>query len=363
MANQPPQAEASPLNFKMSGDGTVATVLFDKESVDAMKTVISQLEQSGMLGKVKGFIYSSAGVTPMLILMGEKNELAQKLDILRQFIPDQSQAHMVVISASLRELQDSDAYYVGLTLSPDIIGIQFGGTGASATWSTNPATVNEFTTNITATVPSSGLAFSKVAQFQEAYNRGKVLVASEVYTRNGTKAVLTNIQAIPIFSVDKNDNVMTQYQNLETSVDVIPTTIDYKKEKPEESQVRVDALVKISVVTGTETYSTNTSAPTYATKTFATTRVLKANNERYIVGTFVNDANYKTQVGLPFLSKVPFLKYLFSREGTESRRTIAILTLAVRLVPMKVKDLTIQVDRVDPLEELYRIKSRKPGEK
>lgn len=363
--NTPPAAEASPIQFRLSTDGTVATILFDKDSIDAMKTVIAQLEQNGVLGKVKGIVYSSAGITPMLVLMGEKEELAQKVAIVRQFIPDQSQAHMVVISASLRELQDEDAYYVGLNLSPDILGITLGGTGASATFQNyDPGGDNlktQYQTNISAQFPSN-FTFSRIAQFQEAYNRGKVLVASEVYTRNGTKALLTNIQSIPIFTVDSNKNISTQYQNLETSVDVIPTTIDYNKENPEDSQVRVDALVKISVITGTQSYSTS-SAPSYATKTFATTRVLKANNERYIVGTFVNDASYKAQQGIPFLSKIPLLKYLFSQETNDSQRKIAILTLAVRLVPMSVKDLTIQVDRIDPLEELYKRKGHKAGEK
>ncbi len=355
----------SPMNFKLSTDGTVATILFDKDSIDAMKTVIAQLEQNGVLGKVKGIIYSSAGITPMLVLMGEKDELAQKLEVLRQFIPDQSQAHMVVISASLRELQDEDAYYVGLTLSPDILGIMLSGAGATATFqnygSGDDFFKTQYQTTITAQFPSN-FTFSRIAQFQEAYQRGKVLVASEVYTRNGTKALLTNIQSIPIFTVDSNKNISTQYQNLETSIDVIPTTVEYNKEKPEESQVRVDALVKISVITGNQVYSTS-SAPSYATKTFATTRVLKANNERYVVGTFVNDASYKGQTGIPFLSKIPLLKYLFSQESNDSQRKIAILTLAVRLVPMNVKALTIQVDRVDPLEELYKRKGHKEAEK
>ena len=352
------------MNFRLSPDGTVATILFDKDSIDAMKAVIGQLEQNGVLGKVKGIVYSSAGITPMLVLMGEKDELAQKLQILRQFIPDQSQAHMVVISASLRELQDEDAYYVGLTLSPDILGIQLGGTGVSATFSNfanEDSLKTQYSTNITATFPSN-FPFSRIAQFSEAYNRGKVLVASEVYTRNGTKALLTNIQSIPVFTVDSNKNISTQYQNLETSIDVIPTTVDYNREKPDESQVRVDALVKISVITGSQSYGTS-SAPSYATKTFATTRVLKANNERYVVGTFVNDASYKGQTGVPFLSKIPLLKYLFSQETDDAQRRIAILTLAVRLVPMSVKDLTIQVDRIDPLEELYKRKGQKPAEK
>ena len=341
----------------MSPDGTVATVLFDKESVDAMRTVISQLEQNGTLGKVKGVVYSAAGITPMLVLMGDKEELLQKLNILREFLPDQNQAHIVVISASLRELVDQDAYNIGLTLSPDIIGVQLSGTVQGNFSSSQPVDSSNFATNwattVSAALPSTD--FSKIAQFNEAYNRGKVLVASEVYTRNGTKALLTNLQQIPVFSTDRNGNVMTQYQTLETSVDVIPTTVDYRKDKPDESQIRVDVLVKISVVTGTvSTAQSNTSALSYtAIKTFATTRV-KANNARYVVGTFVNDADYKSQVGLPLLSKIPVLKWLFSRETTQAQRNVAILTLAVKLLPMQPKALTIDAEHVDPLQELLK---------
>lgn len=355
---QPLVPEASPLNFKMSPDGTVATVLFDKESIDAMRSVISQLEQNGTLGRVKGIIYASAGITPMLVLMGEKEELHQKLQILRQFIPDQNQAHIVVISASLRELMDQDAYNIGLTLSPDIIGVQLSGNVTGQFLGNQPSDSTTMGTNwntsVTASLPYTD--FSKIAQLNEAYNRGKVLVASEVYTRNGTKALLTNLQQIPIFSTDKLGNVMTQYQTLETSVDVIPTTVDYRKDNPDESQVRVDVLVKISVITGTSTFSATTTAPIYATKTFATTRILKANNARYVVGTFVNDADYKTQVGLPLLSKIPIIKWFFSRENTATQRNVAILTLAVKLLPMQQKDLTIDTLHVDPLNELLKRK-------
>lgn len=163
------------------------------------------------------------------------------------------------------------------------------------------------------------------------------------------------MQQEPIFSTDTNRNVMTSYQQLETSVDVVPTTIDYKMDKPEDSQVRVDVLVKISVITGQRSLGSAT-APAYTTKTFATTRVLKANNERYIVGTFVNDAQYKSQYGIPLLSRIPILKYLFSRDENKTERNVAILTLAVRLVPMKVKALTIDVEHKDPLEMLYERK-------
>jgi type II secretory pathway component GspD/PulD (secretin) len=347
------EPEANPLNFKLSPDGTIATMLFDRESAEAMRGLIAQLEQNGNLGKVKGIVYSAAGFTPMLILLGQKEEVIRKVDLLKQFLPDQNQAHMVVIAASLRELSEDDAMNIGLTLSPDIIGATL---SSSALMVKNASQSADY--SFTGSADLSSIPISNIIQLNEALNRSKVLVSSEVYTRNGTKALLTNAQQVPIFSTDSNKNVMTSYQQLETSVDVIPTTIDYRKEAPQESQVRVDVLVKISVVTGQHSFGAAT-APEYTTKTFATTRVLKANNERYVVGTFVNDGQYKTQFGIPLLSKIPILKYLFSRDGTRSQRNVAILTLAVKLIPMQVKDLTIDVQHQNPLEMLYERKGSK----
>ncbi len=347
------EAEASPLNFKLSPDGTVATILFDRESIDAMRGLITQLEQNGYLGKVKGIVYSATGITPMLILLGEKEELHQKIELLKQFLPDQTQAHMVVISASLRELTEDDITNIGLTLTPDILGATVTTNTQMTFLSSNPA---QYTLDAQAQL--SGIPISKIFQLNETMDRGRVLVSSEVYTRNGTKALLTNMQQVPIFSTDSNKNIMTSYQQLETSVDVVPTTIDYKKDTPGESQVRVDVLVKISVITGWSS-SGVANAPLYTTKTFATTRVLKANNERYVVGTFVNDGQYKKQIGVPLLSKIPILKYFFSQDSNQIERRVAILTLAVRLVPMQVKDLTIDVRHQNPLEMLYERKGVK----
>lgn len=351
------EPEASPLNFRLSPDGTVATILFDRESIEAMRGLISQLEQNGNLGKVKGIVYSATGITPMLILLGEKEELQQKIELLKQFLPDQTQAHMVVISASLRELTEDDMMNIGLTLTPDILGATVTTNTQMTFQSSNPA---QYTLDAQAQLTS--IPFSRIFQLNETLDRGRVLVSSEVYTRNGTKALLTNSQQVPIFSTDSNKNIMTSYQQLETSVDVVPTTIDYKKDAPEESQVRVDVLVKISVITGWSS-SGVANAPLYTTKTFATTRVLKANNERYVVGTFVNDGQYKKLYGVPVLSKIPILKYFFSQDSNQTERRVAILTLAVRLVPMQVKDLTIDVQHQNPLEMLYERKGVKKDAK
>ena len=345
-----PLPEVDSSNFTLGLDGTVATILLDRESVEGVRDLIDRLDQNGTLGNVKGIVFAPEGQAPMLILLGGKDEILKKVALIKRFLPDESEAHMVVIAASLRELSEDDAINIGLTLSPDIMGGQI---STQLTMEKRSSEIADYA--LYATGQLWNVPVSNIMQLNEALNRSRVLVSSEVYTRNGIKAQLSNIQQVPIFSTDSNNNVMTSYQELETTVSVVPTTLDYKKETPQESQVRVDVNVKISVITGQHSFE-STTAPEYTTKTFSTTRVLKANNERYVVGTFVNDGQYKSQFGIPVLSKIPILKYLFSREGTRMQRNVAILTLAVRLLPITVEDLTIDVQHKNPLEELYKRK-------
>jgi type II secretory pathway component GspD/PulD (secretin) len=347
------QPESGPLEYALSADGTTVTILLDRESVEAMRDLIVQLQQNDKLGKVKAIVYAPAAQAPMLILLGDKEEILQKLALLKQFLPDDTQAHMVVIAASLRELSEEDSLNIGLTLLSDLMG------GASASITAGLDAGTSLLPNYSLSASLAAGPITNFLQLNEALNRSKVLVSSEVYTRNGIKAQLTNVQQVPIFSTDSNKNVMTSYQQLETSIVVVPTTLDYKKEAPQESQVRVDVAVKISVITGQHSFGTSITAPEYSTKTFSTTRVLKANNERYVVGTFVTDGEYKALTGVPLLSRIPILKYLFSRDGKQSQRNVAILTLSVRLLPMHVKDLTIDVEHQNPLEVLYERKGIK----
>lgn len=353
LAEPQPESGPSEYNTTISADGTTVTILLDRESVDAMRDLIVQLQQTERLGKVKAIVYAAAAQAPMLILLGDKAEILEKLALFKQFLPDETQAHMVVIAASLRELSDEDSQNIGVTLLSDIMS----GAKASITAGVTAGTL--LSPNYSLQALLSADPITNFLQLNEALNRSKVLVSSEVYTRNGMKAQLTNVQQVPIFSTDSNKNVMTSYQQLETSIVVVPTTLNYIKEAPQESHVRVDVAVKISVITGQLSYGSSITAPEYTTKTFSTTRVLKANNERYVVGTFVNDGEYDTQTGTPWLSKIPVLKYFFSQNGKQFQRNVAILTLAVRLLPLHVKDLTIDVQHQNPLERLYERKGSK----
>lgn len=342
----------SPIHYTISDDGTSATILLDKDSADAVKDLVNQLTQTGNLGSVKAVVYAPQGQVPVLILTGTKSDVENRLVFIRQFLPDLRRKHLVVISAALRELSEDDALNIGLTVTPDLTGMTTTGSQAAMAAATGkkPALSSLAQLNMDQPV-------SNILQFNEIMNRGRVLVSSDVYTPNGIKASITNLQQVPIFSTDNNGNVMTQYQPLETSITVLPTTLDYREEEPHKSQVRVDVTVKVSIITSERTFKA-TTAPEYSTKNYSTTRVVTADNQTYIVGSFVTDQNYKTQVGVPFLSKIPILKYFFSREETNRQRGAAILTLSVRLLPIQ---NTVLDPAMHPLESLKKTTDSESG--
>ncbi|HWR30129.1 MAG TPA: hypothetical protein VN631_09885, partial [Negativicutes bacterium] len=66
----------------------------------------------------------------------------------------------------------------------------------------------------------------------------------------------------------------------------------------------------------------------------STTRILTADNQSNVIGTFITDSDLKTVSGVPILGKLPLLRYLFSKENKEKMRNTAVLTLSVRLLPV-----------------------------
>ena len=227
--------------------------------------------------------------------------------------------HVIIISAVLRELSDSDIRSLGLNLLPSSIGYD-------ATLSAN----SEYTPSVNGKVDFS--AAGTLLQLDESTGWGKIIMSSQVFTPNGVKAEISDVQHVPIFSVNKDGNVQTQFQDLETSIEVTPTVMSLADTTPAAAQVRLEIGVKASIISGEARFQGYT-APQYSDKKFQTTRVFPADGKTYVVGNFISDSLIKSRSGIPFLSRIPLLKYLFSQETVTKQRSYAVVSLAVRVLP------------------------------
>ena len=316
-------AEDSPnaLNYDLSSDGTVAIVPLNITIVDAAKDFVQQLQNSNIL-HISAIVYAPSSLPPYMILSGNQSDLQEAMKMLQKLLPKQMPTYLIIISASLRELTQSVSHYIGLNPIPSIIG------KSTINWGTNSSGQQSHTN--TQYLEAN---YTDLLSANEALNKSKVLVASEVYTPNGIKAQISNVKSVPIFSTDSQGNVETQFQNLETSISVTPAVVNYNENRPEESIIRVDVEVKVSIISGNSTFK-SVSAPEYSVKTMTTVRMLPADNQGYVIGSFITDSDTKSTSGVPILGKLPLLKYLFSQEHIDKQRNTAILTLAVRLLPM-----------------------------
>lgn len=309
------------LNYDLNSDGTVAVIPLNSNIVGAAKEFVQQLQASSII-HVSAMVYAPPELPPYMVLSGNPPDLQQALALLQKLLPDTMPAYLIVISASLRELTQSASSYIGLNPIPTVTG------RATTDWS--KTTGSSITRTDIQHVEANS---SDILALNEGLNNSKVLVSSEVYTPNGIKAYISNIKSVPIFSTDNAGNVQTQFQNLETSISVLPTVIEYNADKPETSRIRADVEVKVSIISGSVAFK-SVSAPEYSIKTMTTTRMLPADNQSYIIGTFVTDSDTKTISRVPILGQLPLLKYLFSQEQKSTQRNTAVLTLAVRLLPL-----------------------------
>ncbi|AJQ25909.1 type II and III secretion system protein [Pelosinus fermentans] len=311
------------LNYDLSSDGTVAIIPLNLNMVTAAKDLVQQMQTTNII-PVSSMVYAPPGLPPYMVLSGNSESLQQALNLLQRLFADHNSTHLIIIAASLRELTQSNSRYIGINPIPTFTG------RATIDWnkSTDIASTRTDTKHLEA-------SSSDIASLNEALNNSKVLVSSEVYTPNGIKSQISNIKSVPIFSTDNQGNVQTQFQNLETSISVIPTVMEYNEDKPEDSIIRVDVDIKVSIISGSSVLK-GVSAPESSVKTMTTTRMLPADNHIYVIGTFITDNDTKSTSDVPILGKIPLLKYLFSQEHTEKQRNTAVLTLAVRLITLTI---------------------------
>ncbi|HSO22945.1 MAG TPA: DUF333 domain-containing protein [Chondromyces sp.] len=304
---------------RFSHDGRVATIPVDPDNIDAIREVI----QSGSLRSenVEIDLYKPAGLLPQLLIVGQPDQVKGFVSTVTEVFLGTGIKHMVVISARLTQLSDSDIRSLGVNLFPS--SLTYDGQYSFESGEPGYGFLDIFLNQS---------ASGNVLVADESLSKGKALVASQVFTPNGVKAVISDVQHEPVFSIDTYGNVQTEYQDLETTIEVVPMVVSFEPESVTSSKVRLDISVKVSTISG-EKRTGDVTAPQYSDKSFETTRVFPADGHTYLVGSFVSDSDITSRSGVPGLSKIPILKYLFSQKTTTRSRSYALLTLAVNILP------------------------------
>ena len=184
------------------------------------------------------------------------------------------------------------------------------------------------------TIGLANLPLNVSASLTKSMSKGKVIVGSEITIVNGATAELKNDDSMPVPLSGSNNQVTFNTQTISSDVKITPTIVKFNADKPEESLVRLDVVIQLSVPTNTVAFSGGASALEYTTQTLTSTHYVKANNEKIIGGLFASDTWTDSRSGVPILMNIPLLKYLFSTKTRSMQHMASILTMAVRILPV-----------------------------
>ena len=302
---------------KISQDGRVALIPIDSDNVAPVK----ELLQSAVFSShgLNVTVFTPIGMLPEVVISGEAANVKAAVDMIAEMFLETGTKQVITIAAVLRELSDADIRTLGLNLLPSSISYQASGHLESGT---RPSGIIDVS------------ALGTLLQLDESTGTGRILVSSEVFTPNGMKAQISDVQHVPVFSADQYGHVQTNFQDLETSIEVTPTIIHLEGHKSVVPQVRLEIGVKATIITA-EARTGSYTAPQYSDKKFQTNRIFPADGRTYVVGSFVSDSIIKSRSGVPILSSIPILKHLFSQETVNKQRRYAVLSIAVRVLPAR----------------------------
>lgn len=162
-------------------------------------------------------------------------------------------------------------------------------------------------------------------------SKAKLMAAPHIMVSDNNEARIQVGQQVPIVTSETY-----------TTTTTVPTrTIQYKdigiilKVKP---QINDSGLINLQIAQEVSTYST---IKLYANedqiilnKTEATTSLVVKNGQTIVIGGLIREDDSKAREGIPWLSKIPILGYLFGNTSKENNRT----ELVILLTPYIVKD-------------------------
>ena len=331
-------AAADVAGYRIVNGVAIYPILPGNETV--VQGLLSSLAQDPDFQGISMTLYAPVGTKPKILLSNQSEDrLRYAVQKLKTIMSRMGEPHRLVVAAYLREISISNDDAVGLSLFSN--GIQGGMTSPNTTTVTttsqpgSPTTTTR--TNTGYTLGLANLPLNVAGSLTKSMSKGKVIVGSEITIVNGSTAELKNDDSMPVPLSGANNQVTFNTQTISSDVKITPTIVKFNAEKPEESVVRLDVVIQLSVPTDTVVFSnggTTSSALEYKTQTLTSTHYVKANNEKIIGGLFASDTWTDSRSGIPILMNIPVLKYLFSTKTRSLQHMASILTIAVRILPV-----------------------------
>ena len=177
---------------------------------------------------------------------------------------------------------------------------------------------------------TAGNSLTAVVTALQNTNRFRVVSRPSVFTRNNKKAIIasgqeiavpTNIQSA-LNSTNNSNGIVTnssvQFKNVTLQLEVVPLINS-------DREVSLDILQKEDEVSGS-TRIDNNDIPNIATR-YVRTSVTVPNEATLVLGGLIKQSTNHVKSGIPVLSNIPVLGYLFSNTTKEKIRTELVILI------------------------------------
>lgn len=180
---------------------------------------------------------------------------------------------------------------------------------------------------------TAGNSMTAVVTALENTNRFRVVSRPSIFTRNNKKAIIASGQeiAVPtsiqssltgVNNVNNNNGIVTnssvQFKRVALQLEVVPLINS-------EREVSLDILQKVDEVSGS-TRIDNNDIPNIATR-YVKTSVSVPNEGTLVLGGLIKQSQNRARTGIPILSNIPVLGYLFSTTTKEKIRTELVILI------------------------------------
>lgn len=171
-------------------------------------------------------------------------------------------------------------------------------------------------------IAGTGLVINAKLMASETTGESKIISAPKIATLDNVKATIKSGLRYPYNKLDESGNTVTEFEDIDLILEVTPhVTLDQRISM----KLTITKKDLGDVINGQQSFTTKE----------AQTVLLVNDGDTVVIGGIIKSAQLASQAGLPFLSKIPILGWLFKTETKNKRKEELLIFITPRIVNLE----------------------------
>ena len=165
-------------------------------------------------------------------------------------------------------------------------------------------------------------------QAMEAQGEGKIISSPKIATLDNKKATISQGLEYPYFKLDPSGNTTLEFKKIDLLLSVTPHVT---------SDNRIAMIIEIKkddlgqIITGVQSFTTK----------YAKTELLINDGETLVIGGIIKTTKSSDTAGIPLLSKIPILGWLFKNDGKTDTNEELLIFITPKIVQLEQRSASL----------------------